>query len=269
MDYQTLMVQAVDIAQQTAEKIMAVYREKDFDIQIKSDASPVTRADIIAHQFIEQQLQAVSTELPILSEESTSIDWQQRQHWQSYWLIDPLDGTKEFVDRNDEFTVNIALIENNQPVIGVVVAPALKKSYMAAKGLGAYKIIGTEDPVAINSRSVPKVNGEEEFTIVIGRRSVSKSLNRFFTNMPQHQIKHLGSALKTCLIAEGKADIYPRFGSISEWDTAAAQCVLEEAGGAVTDMQMQPLQYNTKDSLLNPEFIAWGDGTIDWSIYIT
>lgn len=269
MNYKDLMDLGVAIAEQTAEKIMAVYQQDDFDVRVKNDTSLVTRADIIAHQLIIEKLQLANSQLPIISEESASIDWQRRRSWRTYWLIDPLDGTKEFVARNDEFSINIALIENGQPVVGVVMAPALGITYMAAKGVGAFKITGaTVEAIKVRSVALRKDQKKFTTTIVVGRRSVSQSLNSFYNKMPEHDLIQLGSALKTCLVAEGKADIYPRFGDTSEWDTAAAQCILELAGGAVTDMKLSPLRYNTKDSLLNPDFIAFGDTSIDWKSYL-
>ena len=254
---------AADVAEQAAVQIMDIYRQDDFDIQLKTDKTPVTQADLLAHHLIVEKLQ-LEEDIPILSEESIEIDWQHRKNWQTYWLIDPLDGTKEFVDRNDEFTVNIALIHHGQPIVGVVQAPALDQLYMAARGIGAFKRTEKQGLIPIRSRSVP----EQQITLVIGRRTHSASIDRLYKKLPCFEKIHLGSSLKTCLIAEGKADLYPRFGKTSEWDTAAAQCILECAGGAVTDMQMSPLRYNTKESLLNPAFIAWGDSTVHWQDYL-
>jgi len=259
---------AVDVAEQAAPLIMDVYKKDDFDIQIKSDRTPVTKADLLAHHLIKKRLQQHYPEIPILSEESASVDWQQRKHWQTYWLIDPLDGTKEFVDKNGEFTINIALIFEGRPIIGVVLAPALGLTYLAANGIGAYKKQNHQMRIPIQTRKAPKATQEKRLTLIIGRRSSSPSLNALYEKLPTFDLIRLGSSLKTCKIAEGKADLYPRFGNTSEWDTAAAQCILECAGGAVTDLKLLPLCYNTKESLLNPSFIAWGDETVAWTEYL-
>lgn len=268
MNYRTLLELAVASAGLAAKEIMDVYQAKDFGVRIKTDNSPVTRADILAHHAIVEKLHGSEYDFPILSEESASTEWKQRRNWRTYWLIDPLDGTKEFVDRNDEFTINIALIHDGEPVIGVVVAPALSTAYMAAKGIGAFKSSDHHPPAPIRVRPVPIVNGNKQLTLVVGRRSYSTSLDKLYDNLPAFEKLALGSSLKTCQIAEGKADLYPRFGHISEWDTAAAQCILECAGGAVTNLELSPLRYNTKESLLNPEFIAWGDPTVHWKEYL-
>jgi len=262
MDLQKLMDLAVAVSHQAAEQIMTIYQQDDFNVRLKSDDSPVTQADILAHHLISEKLQQGSDNIPVLSEESTEIGWHERQNWHTYWLIDPLDGTKEFVDRNGEFTINIALIHNGEAVMGVVAAPALKEVYMAAKGIGAFKKSDNQPTIPIHVRSVPLVDGHHKFTVVIGRRTYSKSVDNLYSRLASYEKVALGSALKICRIAEGQADLYPRFGKISEWDTAAAQCVLECAGGQLTDMQLSPIRYNTKDSLLNPDFIAFGDRKI-------
>jgi len=252
-------------AEKAGELILEVYGEDDFNVSLKSDNTPLTQADLMAHQYILTALEA-ETEYPVLSEESTVIDWDIRRRWSTYWLIDPLDGTKEFVDRNDEFTVNIALIHNNKPIIGVVVAPALGISYQAGEGLGAYKISALQKTI-IEPRSVPVINGIEKMIVVIGRCSYSQRLEQLFDRLPSYEIIRLGSSLKMCHIAEGKADLYPRHGNICEWDTAAAHCVLNCVGGDITTLSSSSLRYNKKNSLLNPEFFAWADPNIPWSHY--
>lgn len=263
------MEHAVDVAEQAAILIMDVYKKSDFGVQIKSDRTPVTQADLLAHHHIVEALSKLTPDIPILSEESLTIPWQARKAWQTYWLIDPLDGTKEFVDKNGEFTINIALIYKGNPIVGVVLAPAIDQLYMAAKNIGAFKRVDSKTITPINSRSVPESGGQKNFSVIIGRRSFSDSLNTLFDKLPMHTVTNLGSSLKTCRIAEGKADLYPRYGKTSEWDTAAAQCILECAGGSVTNMQLSPLKYNSKESLLNPSFIAWGDSSINWADYLT
>lgn len=268
-ELQLIMDKVVDIASQAAERIINIYLDDRFDIQLKSDRTPVTQADLQAHHLIVDKLQQLTGDIPILSEESASYGWQQRKLWQLYWLIDPLDGTQEFIDKNGEFTVNIALISNGKPIMGIVQAPVLGEVYFAATGIGAFKTSATNNTQLIKVRQVPQLNGQAEFIVAIGRGCISEQLKKFYLKLSKHKTIRLGSSLKTCLIAEGKADVYPRFGKTSEWDTAAAQCILECAGGLVSDMQLSPLKYNTKDSLLNPEFIAYGDKTISWSNYLT
>jgi 3'(2'), 5'-bisphosphate nucleotidase len=270
-DYSTLKVvmeKVVDIANLAAQQIIDVYLDDDFDVQIKNDQSPVTQADLLAHHLIKEHLTALSGDIPILSEESDSEQWHQRKQWPLYWLIDPLDGTKEFVDRNGEFTVNIALVSQGHPIMGIVQAPVLDTVYFAAKNIGAFKATSSSTTSSITVRKVPLVDGKQLFTVAIGRGCISDKLKELYQALPSHNTIRIGSALKTCLIAEGIVDLYPRYGKTSEWDTAAAQCILECAGGVVCDMQLNTLIYNTKDSLINPEFIAYGDNSIDWSDYL-
>lgn len=262
-----LMDQVLEIAELAAKVIMEVYHQDDFDTHFKSDRTPVTRADLLSHHLIVEKLQSMNPSLPVLSEEGAPVDWLQRRGWQTYWLIDPLDGTKEFVDKNDEFTVNIALIHQGEPIVGVVVAPALDVAYMAAKDIGAFKKEAGKKRT-IKVRTVPSVNKQKHFSVIIGRRTRSSDIETLLRTLPAYEKIILGSSLKTCLIAEGKADLYPRFGCINEWDTAAAHCILHCAGGEVTDLALVPLRYNTKESLLNPDFIAFGDTEISWGKFL-
>ncbi len=266
MDLKRLMSFAHETALRAGEVIMTVYQEDDIEVSLKTDDTPLTRADLLAHHLIQEALEA-ETAYPVLSEESVKIDWDVRKKWQTYWLIDPLDGTNEFVDRNGEFTVNIALIHNNEAIVGVVVAPALEYSYQAAKGIGSYKI-EDQKVTAIHPRKIPLVNGKQKYSVVIGRCSHSQSLDDLYKRFTNYELIRLGSSLKMCHIAEGKADLYPRYGKISEWDTAAAQCILNCVGGDVIDHQLKSLRYNTKDSLFNPDFFAWGDSEVNWSKFI-
>jgi 3'(2'), 5'-bisphosphate nucleotidase len=199
-----------------------------------------------------------------LSEESAAIPFATRCKWQSYWLVDPLDGTREFIKRNGEFTVNIALIENHEPTIGVVYAPALNLLFYAARGEGAFRQLGKKTPQAIKARAYDPTQ-----VAVAGSRShADDTLERFLSRMGPHMLISMGSSLKICLVAEGRADLYPRLGLTSEWDTAAAQCILEEAGGKLIDMNENPFNYNKKESLLNPHFFAVGAGEHDWKQYL-
>ena len=235
---------------------MTIYA-KDFGIYEKDDKSPLTEADLAAHKIIVAGLEAIS-DLPILSEESADIDWSTRQSWSKYWLVDPLDGTKEFIKKNGEFTVNIALIDDGKPVLGVVYAPALNKSYLGAKSVGAF----VEDETGEKSIK-PSAYADGDIWQVVGSRShQSPEISAFLEALNgETELVAMGSSLKLCLVAEGKAHLYPRLGPTSEWDTGAAQAVVEAAGGKVTvvvdgkDTQ-QPLRYNQKESVLNPYFLV-------------
>ena len=252
----------INIAQLASEKILVVYNT-EFDVTSKEDNTPLTEADLAAHHVITDGLTKLSPEIPILSEESVDIPFATRQQWHTYWLVDPLDGTREFVKRNGEFTVNIALIEDHKPVLGVIHTPVSGICYYATKDGGSYKKVPDETAVSISTR-----RKQADHTLVAGSRSHrGDSLNAFLEKIGDYEIVSMGSSLKSCLVAEGKVDIYPRLGPTSEWDTAAAQCIVENAGGTIVELSMQPMRYNTKDSLLNPHFLVIGDTDFDWSQY--
>ena len=253
----------VSLAIKAGARILDFYRY-GYEVEQKEDKTPLTEADIAAHDIIEEGLQQLTPDIPILSEESTTIPYGIRKTWRRYWLVDPLDGTREFIRHNGEFTVNIALIEEGLPVMGLIHAPELENCYFASKGLGAYKKAGHKKPRRIAVREKCR-----QPVIVAGSRShPSEGFLHFIGNLGDCEVLSVGSALKSCLVAEGAADIYARLGPTSEWDTAAAQCIIEEAGGAMTDINMQPLRYNTKESLLNPHFFAFGDKSVDWQRYL-
>jgi 3'(2'), 5'-bisphosphate nucleotidase len=247
------------IAAAAGDAIMRVYTT-DFGVELKEDRSPLTEADKAAHEIIVERLEALSGSIPILSEESGSIAVNERRSWGRYWLVDPLDGTREFVKRNGEFTVNIALIEDHTAVLGVVLAPALAVEYAGARTLGAFKRSGAGASVPIQVTQA----ASQPLRIVGSRSHADASLAAYAEALGPHVLKPMGSSLKICLVAEGEADIYPRLGPTSEWDTAAAQAILECAGGSMITLGGQALAYNSKDSLLNPHFFAYGDGTRDW-----
>jgi 3'(2'), 5'-bisphosphate nucleotidase len=256
-----LLEQVAAIAREAADAILVVYAQ-EFEVQRKADHSPVTDADLAAQRVIMAGLQRLEDKLPVLSEEARIAPWPQRQAWTRYWLVDPLDGTREFVKRNGEFTVNIALIDRHEVVLGVVLAPVTGDLYAAERGAGAWRQMAADAPwQRIATR------GTAEPAVVAGSRShgghgialLRDLVGEDFVEMP------MGSSLKFCLVARGDADAYLRRGATSEWDTAAAQCVVEEAGGLVLDLAGRPLRYNRKDSLINPEFIAVGDRSIDWA----
>ncbi len=259
MSATSLLPAVCAIAREAADAILDVYGS-DFAVERKSDRSPLTDADMAAHHIIVDGLRALTPDVPVLSEESASIPWQQRAQWTRYWLVDPLDGTREFVKRNGEFTVNIALIESHRSVLGVVQAPVTGDIAFAQAGGGAW--LARHDGAAQRMRTRPR--GDP--LIVAGSRSHGDPrLGAMLDRVGTHDLLPLGSSLKFLRIAAGDADLYVRLGPTSEWDTAAAQCVLEEAGGAVTDLRGEALIYNTRDSLLNPEFIASGDPSHDWA----
>jgi 3'(2'), 5'-bisphosphate nucleotidase len=255
--------QLLDIAKQAGQAILKVYHQ-DFSVEHKDDSSPLTAADLASHRTIVQHLSELDPGTPILSEEGADIPFATRSQWDRYWLIDPLDGTREFVKRNGEFTVNIALIEHGRPVVGVVHVPVTGVSYVGQVGKGAWKTDaeGAVKPIRVQTQ-------RRDRALVAGSRShAGDSLKRFLQRLGDHEIVSMGSSLKLCLVAEGAADIYPRLGPTSEWDTAAAQAVVEAAGGKVTDTNLEPLRYNTKDSLLNPHFLVFGDPGADWGSYL-
>jgi 3'(2'), 5'-bisphosphate nucleotidase len=253
----------LELAREAGDAILAVYRSS-FDVMEKGDKSPLTAADLASHRVICAGLEQLAPGIPVLSEESAAAPYETRAGWRRYWLVDPLDGTREFVGRNGEFTVNIALIEDHRPRLGVVLAPDKGVAYVGGEGLGATRIgpSGERRPIRVERPHRAPVR-------VVGSRShAGDSLARFLSNLGDHELVSMGSSLKICLVAEGAADVYPRLGPTSEWDTAAAQAVVEGAGGRVTDTDRQTLRYNTKASLLNPYFLVFGDGEVDWAGYL-
>jgi 3'(2'), 5'-bisphosphate nucleotidase len=260
---QKLIEPVIGIAQAAGVKIVEIYN-RGFSVEHKADKSPLTEADVAAHETIVQGLSALTPELPVLSEESAALPFSERTQWRRYWLVDPLDGTREFVKRNGEFTVNIALIEDHAPVLGVILVPVTGLCYYAARGGGAFRREPGGKATALHVRPL-----DRSHVIVAGSRShAGDTLAAFLANVGSHELISMGSSLKSCLVAEGRADVYPRLGPTSEWDTAAAHCIVEEAGGRVTDTAMRPLRYNTKESLLNPDFFVSGDPGHDWSRYL-
>ena len=255
---QKLLEDVLKIAVEAGEKILEVYNS-DFAVTHKDDNSPLTAADLAAHRHISESLGQLTPELPVLSEEAADIPYETRRAWPRYWLVDPLDGTKEFVKRNGEFTVNIALIEDGAPILGVVHAPVLEASYFAARGAGAFRTREGQHE-AIRTRRTP-----ERPNLVVTKSHRDAALDAFLTRAPAHDAISRGSSLKFCLVAEGSADFYPRTGPTSEWDTAAGQCVAEQAGGQVLTLPaFTALRYNQKDSLLNPGFVVIGDPAYGW-----
>lgn len=246
-----LCLNVKDIARQAGEVILDVYKDS-FDVSQKADNTPVTTADILANNLIVRELSQLTPEIPILSEESEKIPFDQRRQWTTYWLVDPLDGTREFIKRNGEFSVNIALVDNHRSILGVIYAPVLQQDYYAWQQGGAWKQDSGAAPSPIHVRKQP-----QDKLVVAGSRSHgSERYRNYLDALGDIELIPMGSSLKSCLVAEGTADLYPRLGPTSEWDTAAAQCIVEEAHGYMLNTQGQPLRYNTKDSLLNPDFFV-------------
>jgi len=242
------------IAYQAGEAILSFYRQGETQTWTKKDDSPITEADLAAHHIIVNALAKLTPNIPVLSEESDNISWQERQSWQQYWLVDPLDGTKEFIKQNGEFTVNIALIENSQPTMAVVYAPVLESMYYASNTQGCYLQQGELKPKVLDltkSELTPVIR-------VVGSRShPSPDMKTFTEQFDQVELVPTGSSLKFCLIAQGLADIYPRFGPTMEWDTGAGHCIAQCAGARVEKLDGKTLKYNESDSLLNPFFVVY------------
>jgi 3'(2'), 5'-bisphosphate nucleotidase len=254
----------VAIVDGAGREILKVY-ETDFDVATKSDDSPLTQADLAAHRLIRDGLQQLTPDVPLLSEEAEPPDFGRRQSWARYWLVDPLDGTKEFINRNGEFTVNIALIEGHHAVLGVVGVPARHLIYT---GDVANRRAERRDRSGVHALTARRMDLKRPLVVVASRSHGGERLESFIDALrdrfPSVDRSPVGSSLKLCILAEGRADIYPRLGPTSEWDIAAAHAVLEASGGAVWGFDRAALRYNTKESFLNPEFLAVGDPQYDW-----
>ncbi len=256
----SILAEAVEeIAAEAGRAILEIYRQ-DFDVVQKEDSSPLTQADLASHRVICDALARLTPELPVLSEESADIDFATRSGWLLFWLVDPLDGTKEFVNRNDEFTVNIALISDHDPVLGVVHVPVSGVTYTGLPGHWAMRrdAAGYRQAIAVRRPCADPV-------VVVGSRShANPRMAEFLDAIGDYEMVSMGSSLKFCLLAEGKADFYPRLGPTSEWDTAAAHAVVLGSGGRIVELSGRPLRYNTKESLLNPEFLVIADDSRNW-----
>ncbi len=259
MNLAELIEPTVALATDAGEAILEVYAT-DFDVQEKSDESPLTQADLASHRCIVAGLAELTPGIPIISEEDGLPPFEERSQWRRYWLIDPLDGTKEFVNRNGEFTVNIALIDAHRPVFGVVRVPVQGKTYLGCEGHGAELRADGDAPLRI------QVARESSRPVrVVGSRSHrGSSLDAFLEQLGETDMVPMGSSLKFCVVAEGRADVYPRLGPTSEWDTAAAQAVVEQAGGRVLKLDGKPLSYNEKMEILNPFFVVIGPADHNW-----
>jgi len=261
-DLATLLPEVKKIAVEAGEAILNVYRT-DFDVEHKDDDSPLTQADLAANRIIVAALEKLTPEIPRLSEEGADIPFETRKTWDRYWLIDPLDGTREFVKKNGEFTVNIALIDNGKPVLGVVHAPVLEATWYAAQGVGAFKQENDSE-----RKITTRATQTDKPKILVSKSHRGELVDALLAKLPDYESLSVGSSLKFCVIAEGNADFYPRLGLTSEWDTGAAHAVLNCAGGRVTTTNGADLGYNQKDSILNPHFLALGDPAVDWTQYL-
>ncbi|MDX5326366.1 MAG: 3'(2'),5'-bisphosphate nucleotidase CysQ [Bacteroidota bacterium] len=265
MDIKQLLIIAVKAAVTGGKAIMEVYTSDDFETEIKSDNTPLTKADKQAHQAIMEHLE--ETGIPVLSEEGRDIPYSERSKWDTLWVVDPLDGTKEFIKQNGEFTVNIALVEKGRPVAGVIYVPAKRDLYFGGESVGSYKIerVGSNseipdfDTLAGASSKLPREE-PEGFMVVASRSHLSQETQDYIDKLreshPDLEMVSAGSALKLCLVAEGVAQVYPRFAPTMEWDTAAGHAIALGAGARVVKTDEQtPLTYN-KENLLNPHFIV-------------
>jgi 3'(2'), 5'-bisphosphate nucleotidase len=259
LDMDGLREGIIAIARAAAVRILTVY-DSEFAVEHKDDKSPLTAADLAAHHCIVAGLEQLAPDIPILSEESAEdVPAIVRREWRRLWLVDPLDGTREFVKRNGEFTVNIALIDDGVPVLSVVQAPVTGDLWHAQTGRGAFRRDGDSD-VALCTR-VPAL---APLRVAASRSHRDPRTEALLQRMGDTEPMPLGSSLKFCRLAEGGMDVYPRFGPTSEWDTAAGQCVLEAAGGVVIDPRGRPLRYNQRDTILNGDFLALGDPRLPW-----
>tara|TARA_R110002072_G_scaffold1369_6_gene11275 strand:- start:32585 stop:33397 length:813 start_codon:yes stop_codon:yes gene_type:complete len=267
MNKDELLEGMAKIAIEAGAAILEVYERADFDIESKADESPLTAADLAAHKIIVAALAELAPDIPVLSEESDEIPFEVRSSWKQYFLVDPLDGTKEFINRNGEFTVNIALIESHQPVLGAVYVPVQDKLYLGNVETGQARRVVAGDSVPIRVRSVT----DGRVTVVASRRHGSDTLQSLMKALDARyelSTESVGSSLKFCLIAEGQADLYPRFAPTSEWDTGAAQALVVAAGGQVVNLDFKALDYNAKANILNPHFVVFADASVDWQSMI-
>ncbi|HHX8651205.1 TPA: 3'(2'),5'-bisphosphate nucleotidase CysQ [Vibrio diabolicus] len=263
-DLSHLLPQVIEIARSAGQMILEIYEKKQYEAYIKSDETPVTSADIAAHKLITERLSELTPDIPVLSEEDADISLEQRAQWERYWLVDPLDGTQEFIARSGDFATIIALVDNNKPTMGVVYGPVSGVTYYAYSGKGAWKIPDMSDSVKIHTHKHEQPG--QSIAIAISRR---QDINRITSRMSSawnYDLIPLGSAaLKACLVAEGAVDCYLRLGPTGEWDTAATQCIVEEAGGRILSTQLEPLSYNERETLENPNFIVLGDADLPWN----
>ena len=251
LDYNKLCNSILSISKKAGKEILKIYDTEDLGVTYKDDRTPLTLADKASNTVIEKSLKTLTPNIPILSEEGENTDYRERKKWDMFWLIDPLDGTKEFIKRNGEFTVNIALICDGKPILGVVYAPVLDTTWYGIINKGSYKVLNNESPVKINV-----IKPDNTIKVVTSRSHANNpKLAKFLNDYPNHELVKMGSSIKICLVADGTAHMYPRLGPTMEWDTAAAHAVVKYAGGNIYDLNNNELIYN-KSNLLNPEFLV-------------
>ncbi|WP_217521487.1 3'(2'),5'-bisphosphate nucleotidase CysQ [Vibrio metschnikovii] len=262
-DLSHLLPDVISIARSAGQLILDIYENKSYESFVKSDETPVTSADLAAHKLVTERLMELTPDIPVLSEEAANIGLETRETWQRYWLVDPLDGTQEFIARSGDFATVIALVEHNRPVMGVVYGPVSGVTYYAYQGKGAWKIPDMSESLRIYSHKHELAG--QSIAIAISRRQDINRITQRLSHQWNYDLIPLGSAaLKACLVAEGAVDCYLRLGPTGEWDTAATQCIVEEAGGRILNTQLDPLSYNERDTLENPNFIVLGDTDLPW-----
>lgn len=262
-DLSHLLPDVISIARSAGQLILDIYENKSYESFVKSDETPVTSADLAAHKLVTERLMELTPDIPVLSEEAANIGLETRETWQRYWLVDPLDGTQEFIARSGDFATVIALVEHNRPVMGVVYGPVSGVTYYAYQGKGAWKIPDMSESLRIYSHKHELAG--QSIAIAISRRQDINRITQRLSHQWNYDLIPLGSAaLKACLVAEGAVDCYLRLGPTGEWDTAATQCIVEEAGGRILNTQLDPLSYNERDTLENPNFIVLGDADLPW-----
>lgn len=258
---QQLLENVLAIAQRAGEHLKAFYA-RSVEVQIKADHTPVTEADLFVSRFVIEQLKILTPNIPVVSEEEQKRPLTERQNWQEYWIIDPLDGTQQFIDRTDQFSVVIGLVQKNRPVLGVIHAPVLNKTYFAMSGSGAFlQENGEIRPLAPRSTPAKK---ENHLIVTIGASCSERITLATQTPYVAEFIQFGSCSLKAGLVAEGKADCYIRLGITGEWDTAVPDIILQEIGGEIADLNFKPLSYNQRENLINPPFIMVGDKTRNW-----
>ena len=259
MDYKIVLDSIINVSKNAGQSILDIYNDENKfnNIEIKKDNSPLTLADKASNNIICSSLKKLYPDIPILSEEGTTIDYYERKKWNNFWLIDPLDGTKEFIKRNGEFTVNIALIKDSKPILGVVYAPVLDITWYGSKDIGSFKIEGDSNSKKINV--INSIDNNKNIKIVSSRsHSNNPKLKEYTSQFNKFELIKMGSSIKICLVADGSAHYYPRFGPTMEWDTAAAHAIVKYAGGNILNINSKlELRYN-KENLLNPGFLVHG-----------
>ncbi|KAE9527817.1 3'(2'),5'-bisphosphate nucleotidase CysQ [Testudinibacter aquarius] len=254
-----LLNAALSIAKRAGELLLTFYYQ-DIDSELKQDNTPVTAADLAASRFLVDELQALTPGVPVLSEESQTIEFSERRHWQQYWLVDPLDGTQQFLQKTDQFSVLVALVQDHQPTLGIVYSPVPRLAFYAMDKFGAYK---QQNGVISRLQTCPP--SDEVIRIVVGQNVAQDQVLACFRDQFEYQLLRYGSSgLKGALVAEGRSDCYIRLGKTGEWDTAAVECILRETGGKIVDLYGEPLSYNRRNTLINPDFIMLGNAAFPW-----